>query len=48
MSDMFFVYTTSGSLDNPVGESFGSMFTDTLSNRNSEQLAFKVRYHLGG
>ena len=47
MSDLFFVYTKNASLPNPIHLGFGEIFRETLGHATSEQIAFKVRYHLG-
>ncbi|MCY3885715.1 MAG: DUF5916 domain-containing protein [Gammaproteobacteria bacterium] len=47
MSDLFLVYTRNASLPNPINQNFVQIFEDTLHRPTSEQIAFKIRHHLG-
>jgi hypothetical protein len=47
MSDLFLVYTRNASLPNPIDQGFAEIFQDTLGKPTSEQVAFKIRHHLG-
>lgn len=47
MSDLFLVYTRNAALPNPIDQDFTQIFQDTLGRPTSEQIAFKIRHHLG-